>query len=210
MISKILAQRSLLKNMWQKNNYKKILLIAAFLIGVSLIVVGAVKKSHTDYISVYDYDRNFDYVSTDEMQVPVISSSSQIKGEIAQKINEFRLQNHLLFIVPDDSLQMSADAKARALVEADVYAHNLPDGRSLSFFIEKFGFKGYYAGENLVKGMNMSAVKGVNAWINSLPHKELLLNEKMVYYGIGVAKYKDGTDLFVLHMGSPVNDEKIK
>ncbi len=87
----------------------------------------------------------------------------------------------------------AAQAKAEHMAKNQYFSHNLPDGTAPWQFITNSGYEYLEAGENLAI-TNQSDSQVVDGWMNSLTHKENLLNKNYSDIGIGVAFFGNYSD----------------
>lgn len=123
--------------------------------------------------------------------------------------NQVRKENGLAPLSINSLLINSAKEKAQAMLEADCWSHYCPDGKSPWDFFDDSGYVYLYAGENLAEGFeNNDGV--MNAWMNSLTHKENILNDQFTEIGIGFAygKYQgiNNNTVIVVHFGARYNE----
>lgn len=100
-------------------------------------------------------------------------------------INQYRADNGLLQVLPNESLSTAAQWKATDMQMFDYLAHDDLDGRS---FVKRLRDCGYtfntFLGENIAKGR--STAEGVfDQWRNSPGHNANMLNSNYRAIGIG-------------------------
>jgi len=122
-----------------------------------------------------------------------------------------RQENGLKALSINSLLINSAKAKAEAMLSANCWSHYCPDGKSPWDFFDDSGYIYLYAGENLAEGFENN--EGVmNAWMNSLTHKENILNEQFNEIGIGFAygNYQgiSNNTVIVVHFGTRYNESQ--
>ncbi len=101
-------------------------------------------------------------------------------------INQYRKQNNLDELKPLANLQKVAKLKAEDLVNNNYFSHTSPNLGTPFEMLKQNRVKYKIAGENLAG--NTTALKAVEAWINSPTHKENILEEKFEYTGICVTE----------------------
>lgn len=104
--------------------------------------------------------------------------------ETLNLVNQYRKQNGLEELKALSNLQEVAKIKANDLVKNKYFSHNSPSLGTPFEMLEQNGVKYTVAGENLAGNMNPE--KAVEAWINSTPHRENMLESKFEYTGICV------------------------
>ena len=107
----------------------------------------------------------------------------------------------------NNELAEAAQKKASDMFAKDYWAHFAPDGTTPWSFILSSGYQYEYAGENLAKNFLFS--QGVvDAWMNSLTHKENILRKEYTEVGYGVVNgvlNGEETTLVVQMLGTPLN-----
>ncbi len=145
------------------------------------------------------------------VQVFVISPKLKFFAQILEnvlvdKTNNSRLSNSLPGLEVNPLLSAAAQAKAEDMARKGYFAHTSPEGVTPWYWIEKFGYQYTHAGENLA--INFSDSKDVvDAWMNSLKHRDNILNGNFTEIGIGLAKgiYQKKETVFIVQMfGRPV------
>jgi hypothetical protein len=85
-------------------------------------------------------------------------------------------------------LMNAAQQKAEDMVQKRYFAHKSPDGAEPWDYFKKVDYSYELAGENLAI-TNESVDKVVDGWLNSISHRDNLLNTKFQDTGIGIANY---------------------
>lgn len=126
----------------------------------------------------------------------VLGSYSDITpSEIIRLTNQYRMQSGLEALVHQPLLDQAAQAKAEAMVAADVFEHYYQkEGSEVTpwQFIDQVGYQYLHAGENLARHYQ-TAAEVVEAWYQSPAHKANLLSDQFLEIGVGVveASYQD-------------------
>lgn len=137
----------------------------------------------------------------------VLGINSKVdKSEIIRLTNIERQKKGIGEVKENPQLNKAALEKAKNMFEEDYWAHYSPSGKDPWGFITSAGYKFSYAGENLARNFYTSE-EVVEAWMDSLTHRENLLNPK--YQDIGIAVLEGTlkgkpTVLIVQEFGSPV------
>ena len=108
--------------------------------------------------------------------------------------NEFRLQNGLSLLGISFELQQAAQQHSSDLAHADYFSHTGLDGRQPWDRAEDSGYNYYTIGENIAAGQ-LTPEEVVQAWIDSPPHLENLMNPAFTEIGIGYEYLQDDTGL---------------
>ena len=121
--------------------------------------------------------------------------------EVNRKREEYGLEAWTIVIY----LHRSAQSKADKLTELKYFGHTLPDKTPFFKFIEDQSYYREYYAENLATGFPTPQAT-VNAWMDSPPHKSVLLSKSSDSFGIGVSYFridpnKSAGILAVLHSG---------
>lgn len=107
---------------------------------------------------------------------------TQEEQETLNLINEYRKENGLSELKALSKLQEVAKLKGEDLVNNNYFAHNSPNLGTPFEMLKNNNVEYVIAGENLAG--NITPKRAVNAWINSEPHRENILESKFEYTGI--------------------------
>ncbi len=134
------------------------------------------------------------------------------KFEIVKLTN---LKRSLLGLAPlkeNELLEKAAYLKAKDMVEKKYFAHRSPEGISPWYWFRKVGYDYQFAGENLAIGF-LDSEEVINAWYQSLSHRENLLNPNYREMGVAVVTEKIGdttTTLVVQLFGTKKEENSIQ
>lgn len=136
----------------------------------------------------------------------VLGYAHNIKvSTLLEDTNQKRKAAGLSTLTMNESLSKAAKLKAEDMFKNDYWAHISPTGTTPWYFFDKAGYDYIYAGENLaVDFQNSDDV--VEAWYNSLAHRDNLLNSHYTEIGLAVVNGElNGRDttLVVQLFGSP-------
>lgn len=106
------------------------------------------------------------------------------KEQLISLTNVQRTSQGVGTLVENPALSQAALLKAQDMFAKNYWAHVGPDGTTPWHFFNIVGYKYQYAGENLAKGFDTSSGV-VNGWMNSVSHRDNLLNGN--YREIGMA-----------------------
>ena len=109
---------------------------------------------------------------------------TQDEQETLNLINEYRKQNGLNELKTFSKLQDVAKLKAYDIVNNEYFAHTSSNLGTPFEMLESNNIEYVIAGENLAG--NISPKRAVEAWINSISHRENILEDKFEYSGICV------------------------
>ena len=113
-----------------------------------------------------------------------------LDSQILERLNATRAAHGLRPLVVSDGLENAAVAHSRDLIQAGVFQHDSPDGTSfvqrLKHFYSPSGYASWTAGENLLYNTaDIDADTAIQAWLDSPPHRENMLNPDWREVGIG-------------------------
>lgn len=111
--------------------------------------------------------------------------------------NEERTQDGLNALTVNDELTQAANAKAQAILAAQVFDHTI-NGRKFSSWIKTTGYQYNLAGENLA--IDFVTAEGLmRAWMGSPDHRANILEYRYEEIGVGVAEGRfDGENTIVV------------
>jgi uncharacterized protein YkwD len=102
-------------------------------------------------------------------------------------VNAYRAQQHLPRLAAEHHLSNASKAYARAMYVGRFFAHISPGGEGFVARIERSGYGGRLAGENLAweEGYADPAAFALRAWIASPPHRAVLKNPAYTQGAVG-------------------------
>jgi len=108
---------------------------------------------------------------------------------IVQEINAFRAKHGLAPVRPTPALRLSALNHTRDQARAGRFGHDSSDGTTFADRVARYygphGYKRWSVGENLLYGpVSISPAEALQAWIESPPHRETLLDPQWRDIGI--------------------------
>lgn len=127
-------------------------------------------------------------------------------SDIVSLANASRNSEGIAKLAVNSKLASAAYNKANDMLEHDYFAHTSPGGKTPWDFIKAAGYNYVYAGENLSIGYT-DAQELHTAWMNSLTHRENIMNGNFEEIGIAVVsgEYEGAQTTVVVQMfGSAV------
>lgn len=132
--------------------------------------------------------------------------ASILPNVLVDETNSSRQAAQLPTLTINPLLTQAAALKAKDMVEKGYFAHTSNDGRTPWYWLQKVGYRFTDAGENLA--VNFFDSKDVaQAWMNSITHRENILNPNFTEIGIATAQgpYQGKEAVFVVQLfGHPV------
>lgn len=125
---------------------------------------------------------------------PTAESAAAAEQAVLCLVNAERKQQGLRTLDADKRLRTAARAHARDMVQRAYFAHESPDGRTITDRIRATGYlddaNGWTVGENLAWGAGaLSSPRSiVVSWMNSAGHRENLLRRSFREAGFGVVE----------------------
>ncbi len=147
--------------------------------------------------------KNHSVKNTQLAQAVQAAPAPPTAGELLKLVNAERAKVGVGPLVESIKLDLSAQYKASDMLNRNYYSHYDPITGKASFdVIYSTGIECSNSGENIAE--HSSAKAAVEAWMNSKPHREAMLNPKNTLTGFGVAGLdKNGYYLFVEHFCQP-------
>lgn len=133
------------------------------------------------------------------------------ESKMVMLTNSFRMKSGLPKLVENPKLSASAVFKAEDMAEKQYFAHENPEGKTLTYYLKKADYNYRSAGENLAVGY-FDATEVVNAWKASPTHKANLLDKDFTEIGIGSKDgvYENAPTLYVAqHFGKPADVDQL-
>jgi len=106
------------------------------------------------------------------------------KSALVSLINRERMSLGISPLSENKKLNQAALLKAEDMMKKDYFSHQSPEGVTPWYWFSKSGYNYIYAGENLAIGF-INSDDVYRAWINSLSHKDNIINPR--YKEIGTA-----------------------
>jgi uncharacterized protein YkwD len=134
------------------------------------------------------------------------ASPRKLRSALLCLVNRKRAANGLKALRLDRKLQRAAGRHARDMVRHDYFAHQREGGPDLTARLDRAGWRGTAWGETLAYGCgSASSPKAtLRMWMNSPPHREVLLSGTYRRGGLGLgaeAPCGDGGAIWVLDVG---------
>jgi uncharacterized protein YkwD len=132
---------------------------------------------------------------------------ANVSDEAVQcEINAVRAARGLPAIRNTKALRVAAQRHSEDMVRRQYFAHVSPNGLTLAKRVRRAGYPGGRVGENIGWGSGSAATPAaiVQAWMNSPPHRQILLTRAFREGGVGIAQgAPQGGDgrTFVLNVG---------
>ena len=152
--------------------------IVTLFIFVIFITVGVLLFSSSETNA---NSKNYERMKIAVQEEAVLTIEEQ---ETLDLINEYRRENGLTDLKAFKELQQVAKLKADDLVKNAYFAHNSEALGTPFEMLEDNGIGYAVAGENLCG--NTTPERAVEAWINSMPHRENILDDEFEYTGVCV------------------------
>jgi uncharacterized protein YkwD len=125
-------------------------------------------------------------------------AAANSERDAIDKLNSIRQANGLPALRPSLSLHESADRYAQHMIDTDYFGH-----ASRIAVGSRFG----HAGETLAldSGWEVQPGLAIDQWMNSAPHRAVLLSRGFRWIGIGLARGRMGSKpvtVWVAHVGA--------
>jgi uncharacterized protein YkwD len=116
---------------------------------------------------------------------------SQAEQAMVNLLNADRTAAGLVPVQADSRLMAIARARSVDMATKHYFSHTQPDGRNVFDILSSQGIKWYGAGEiiawNSYPTLDLSTPNANTQWMNSPPHKAIVLSNDLNYVGVGVA-----------------------
>jgi uncharacterized protein YkwD len=116
------------------------------------------------------------------------ASSAKLRSALLCLVNRKRSANGLSALRLDRKLQRAAGRHARDMVKHDYFAHQRSGGPDLTARLDRVGWNGRAWGETIAYGCGASSSPKatLRGWMNSPPHREIILSGSYRRGGLGV------------------------
>jgi len=113
-----------------------------------------------------------------------------LDAQILTRLNATRAAHGLRPLVVSGQLENAAVTHSRDLLQAGVFQHDSPDGTSFAQRLKRFyspvGYSSWTAGENILYNTgDIDANGAIQAWLDSPPHRQNMLDPDWREVGIG-------------------------
>ncbi|MGF1524668.1 MAG: CAP domain-containing protein [Leptolyngbyaceae cyanobacterium] len=123
----------------------------------------------------------------------MLPSGLRVAYEVLALTNEFRLQNSVAPLSLNVELIQAAQFHSEDMASGDYFAHTSPDGSStLRNRLQATQYSSSLASENIAVGQ-FSATSAVNGWMNSVFHRENMLDPRFTELGVGYYYFGNDT-----------------
>jgi uncharacterized protein YkwD len=116
------------------------------------------------------------------------ASTAKLRSALLCVVNNKRAANGLRALKVDRRIQRAAGRHARDMERRHYFAHQRPGGPDLTTRLHRAGWYGHAWGEAIAYGCGPlgSPRATVRAWMNSPPHRAIILSGTYKHGGVGV------------------------
>ena len=121
-----------------------------------------------------------------------VDRRAALEADVARELNRVRAYRGLKPLRTSPSLRTAARVHTRSMLDAGFFGHESPDGTSFSDRIRRYyssrGWQTWSVGETLVATegeRSTSAAAVVSAWLDSPPHRQIILSPSFREIGVG-------------------------
>jgi uncharacterized protein YkwD len=116
------------------------------------------------------------------------ASAGKLRAAVVCLVNKKRAAHGVGALRVDARIQKAAGRHARDMQRHHFFAHQRPGGPDLTARLRRAGWSGHAWGENIAYGCGSSGTpRGtVRMWMNSPPHREIMLSGTYRLSGVGV------------------------
>jgi uncharacterized protein YkwD len=116
------------------------------------------------------------------------ANAGKLRSALMCVVNRKRAANGLSALKVDRRIQRAAGRHARDMAKHNYFAHQRPGGPDLTTRLHRAGWHGSAWGENIAYGCgSLASPKAtLRAWMNSPPHRAILLSSTYRHAGVGV------------------------
>jgi uncharacterized protein YkwD len=122
------------------------------------------------------------------------ASTEQVREAVRCLVNAERAQDGLPALQASERLQSAAARHSADMVQRHFFQHVSPEGRTLTDRVKRTGYLGgadeWALGENIGWGTGSLGTPAaiVRGWMNSPPHRAVILSRRFREAGVGVAR----------------------
>lgn len=111
---------------------------------------------------------------------------AQEAKKIIALTNEIRKNLNLSQLIEDSKLNQAAFYKAEDMAIKQYFSHTNPEGKKMSYWLNKVSYNFRFGGENLAMGFS-TAQDAVSAWVNSPSHYKNIIDPDFKDTGVGIS-----------------------
>ena len=137
---------------------------------------------------------------TTSFTAPAPSAGSTLEQQALGLINDIRTANGLASLSQSSELTQAANLHSEDMAGTGVMSHSGSDGSDPGQRITAAGYTWRVYGEIVAAGYQ-SAKAVVDAWMNSPPHREVILLPEVREFGGGLVQSKDGRSFWTVDFG---------
>ncbi len=121
---------------------------------------------------------------------PSAASPGKLRAAVLCLVNKRRAEHGLARLRAEKHIQKAAGRHAHDMQRNNYFAHQRAGGPDLTARLHRAGWSGHAWGENIAYGCGPSGTPrgAVRMWMNSPPHRELMLSGTYRQGGVGVTK----------------------
>ena len=130
-------------------------------------------------------------------------------GSIIYSTNIERNNNGKKPLIENTTLDRTAYAKAKDMLDRQYFEHISPSGKGVGDLANNVGYDYITVGENLALGNFTTSADIVTAWMNSPGHRANILNDAYTEIGVGIVSgMYEGRNVWIAvqHFGRPLSD----
>jgi uncharacterized protein YkwD len=131
-------------------------------------------------------------VASSKSTTPGVERRAAIERAVGRELNRVRAAHSLQPLRIGDGLRVAAARHSRSMLELGFFEHTSPDGTSFDQRIRRFysdrGWRSWAVGETLFSSSTaqISAREIVTTWLESPPHRQVILSHLYRDAGVGV------------------------
>lgn len=124
------------------------------------------------------------------LDADALARLAALEAQVLRELNRVRAARGLRPLRPADPLRAAAASHSRAMLRTGFFDHDSPDGTSFADRLRRFypdrGWERWSVGETLLAGSEGTGARAVvGAWLDSPPHREIILSASWREAGIG-------------------------
>lgn len=123
---------------------------------------------------------------------PALSAADALERGVLSELNAVRKSHGLGPVRASRPLARAADGHSRAMVRHGFFAHESRDGtpfwKRVARSYPSRGYRKWEVGETLVWSTSLDAREAVRLWLDSAPHRKILLDARWREVGLGAVK----------------------
>ncbi|MBX6341468.1 MAG: hypothetical protein IRY97_03345 [Thermomicrobiaceae bacterium] len=135
-----------------------------------------------------------------------VYASLSLAEQLAQRLNDARIQNGLAPLTLDARLTQIAQARSDDMASRNYFSHYSPEGQTFFDLLNQAGIPWSYAGETIQRNnypLDETAAEAARSLLASAPHRAIILDGRFTSFGVAERMAADGIHYYTVVFVQP-------